>query len=115
LGSLLPLDRPFVRFAWRASPPADAVDVVGIERPPKKGRQAIVGWGDREAMSRSLKKGPYVDQRLLAKVERQDTGHREPIKTWSRDSTIVPEMIGFTFLVHNGPHFMTCFVTEHLI
>ena len=66
-------------------------------------------------MRRSVKKGPYVDQRLLAKVERQDTGHREPIKTWSRDSTIVPEMIGFTFLVHNGRQFTKCFVTEDMI
>ena len=47
------------------------------------------------AMSRSLKKGPYVDERLLAKVEQQQrTGNREPIKTWSRDCTIVPDFIG---------------------
>src|SRR5438045_911141 len=51
-------------------------------------------------MSRSLKKGPYVDVRLLAKVER--VGTREPIKTWARDCTIVPEFVGATFLAHNG-------------
>jgi small subunit ribosomal protein S19 len=67
-------------------------------------------------MSRSLKKGPYLDERLLAKVERQQrTGHREPIKTWSRDSTIVPDFIGFTFLIHNGKQFAKLFVTEDMI
>ena len=64
-------------------------------------------------MSRSLKKGPYVDQRLLAKVERQ--GSREAIKTWSRDCTIVPEFIGHTFLIHNGRQFTKLFVTEDMV
>ena len=66
-------------------------------------------------MSRSLKKGPYVDERLLAKVERQATGHREPIKTWARDCTILPEFIGSTFLVHNGKTFHTVYVTEDMV
>jgi small subunit ribosomal protein S19 len=67
-------------------------------------------------MSRSLKKGPYVDAKLLAKVERQQsTGHREPIKTWARDCTIVPDFIGHTFLVHNGRQFMRLFVTEDMV
>jgi small subunit ribosomal protein S19 len=66
-------------------------------------------------MSRSLKKGPYVDHRLLAKVERQSTGVREPIKTWSRDCTIVPEFIGHTFLIHNGRQFAKLFVTEDMV
>jgi small subunit ribosomal protein S19 len=67
-------------------------------------------------MSRSMKKGPYVDERLLKKVERaQRTGNREPIKTWSRDCTIVPEFIGVTFLVHNGRQFTRCYVTEDTI
>ena len=67
-------------------------------------------------MSRSLKKGPYVDERLLAKVERsQRTGSREPIKTWSRDCTIVPEFIGATFLVHNGKTFHKVYVTEDMV
>ena len=58
-------------------------------------------------MSRSLKKGPYVDERLLAKVERnQRTSNREPLKTWSRDCTIVPEFVGQTFLIHNGRQFI---------
>ena len=64
-------------------------------------------------MSRSLKKGPYVDVRLLAKVER--VGTREPIKTWSRDCTIVPDFVGQTFLVHNGRQFMKLFVTEDMV
>jgi small subunit ribosomal protein S19 len=64
-------------------------------------------------MSRSLKKGPYVDLRLLAKVEKR--GNREPIKTWSRDCTIVPDFIGNTFLVHNGRQFIKLFVTEDMI
>jgi small subunit ribosomal protein S19 len=66
-------------------------------------------------MSRSVRKGPYVDQRLLAKVERQGSGHREPLKTWSRDCTIVPDFIGHTFLVHNGRMFIKLFVTEDMV
>ena len=67
-------------------------------------------------MSRSLKKGPHVDPRLLAKVERQQsTGSREPLKTWARDCTIVPEFVGQTFLVHNGKQFMRVYVTEDMV
>jgi len=67
-------------------------------------------------MSRSLKKGPHVDARLLHKVEiGVATGHREPIKTWSRDCTIVPEFVGATFLVHNGKQHTRVFVTEDMV
>jgi small subunit ribosomal protein S19 len=67
-------------------------------------------------MSRSLKKGPYVDLRLLEKVERQQgKGSREPLKTWARDCTIVPDFIGQTFLIHNGRQFMKLFVTEDMV
>jgi small subunit ribosomal protein S19 len=67
-------------------------------------------------MSRSLRKGPYVDLRLLARVERQkSTGHREPLKTWSRDCTIVPEFIDHHFLIHNGRQFMKLFVTDDMV
>ena len=67
-------------------------------------------------MSRSLKKGPYVDPRLMAKVDKQQrTGGREPLKTWARDCTIVPEFIGLTFLIHNGRQFMRLYVTEDMI
>ena len=67
-------------------------------------------------MGRSLRKGPYVDHRLLVRVERQSaTGHREPLKTWSRDCTIVPDFIGHNFLVHNGRQFIKLFVTEDMV
>jgi small subunit ribosomal protein S19 len=66
-------------------------------------------------MSRSLKKGPYVDLRLLTKVEKQTGVVKEPIKTWSRDCTIVPEFIGATFLVHNGKSFLKVYVTEEMV
>jgi small subunit ribosomal protein S19 len=65
-------------------------------------------------MSRSLKKGPHVDLRLLAKVEKQGKA-REPIKTWSRDCTIVPEFISATFLIHNGRQFVKLYVTEDMV
>jgi small subunit ribosomal protein S19 len=67
-------------------------------------------------MGRSLKKGPYVNERLLGKVEKQQrTGSREPIKTWARDCTIVPDFIGHTFMVHNGKNFIKLFVTEDMV
>jgi small subunit ribosomal protein S19 len=67
-------------------------------------------------MSRSSKKGPYFDERLLAKVERQArTGNREPLKTWARDCTIVPDFVGHTFLVHNGKLFIKLYVTEDMV
>ncbi len=66
-------------------------------------------------MSRSLKKGPYVDERLLKKVARLKAGDRTVIKTWSRDCTIIPEMIGFTFGVHNGKVHIPVLVTEDMV
>ncbi|MBI2808144.1 MAG: 30S ribosomal protein S19 [Planctomycetes bacterium] len=67
-------------------------------------------------MGRSIKKGPYVDERLLGKVEKQQrSGSREPIKTWARDCTVVPDFIGHTFMVHNGKNFMKLFVTEDMV
>ena len=67
-------------------------------------------------MGRSLKKGPYVDEKLLAKVtKRVDLGSREPIKTWARRCTIIPEFVGFTFMVHNGKVFNKVFVTEDMV
>jgi small subunit ribosomal protein S19 len=65
-------------------------------------------------MSRSLKKGPYVDLRLLAKVEKQGL-NKEPIKTWSRDCTIIPDFVACTFLVHNGKSFLKVYVTEDMV
>jgi len=65
-------------------------------------------------MSRSIKKGPYVDERLHAKVMKQGA-NKEPIKTWSRDCTIIPDFIGATFLVHNGKAFLKVYCTEDMI
>jgi small subunit ribosomal protein S19 len=67
-------------------------------------------------MGRSLKKGPYVDEKVLQKVGKQiDSGSREPIKTWARRCTIIPEFVGVTFLVHNGKTFNKVFVTEDMV
>lgn len=66
-------------------------------------------------MSRSLKKGPYVDPRLIAKIGRIPAGAKTVIKTWSRDSVISPEMLGHTFGVHNGKDFIPVFVTENMV
>lgn len=67
-------------------------------------------------MSRSLKKGPYVDERLFHKVEKQvAAGRREPIKTWARRCTIVPEFVGQTFKVHNGRSFLEVYITEDMV
>ena len=67
-------------------------------------------------MARSLKKGPYVFERLLKKVEKlNETGKKEVIKTWSRRSTIYPAFIGHTFAVHNGKEFIPVYVTEDMV
>ena len=67
-------------------------------------------------MSRSLKKGPFVDEKLYRKVERQNNERRRTaIKTWARACTIVPEFVGHTFQVHNGRHFTDVFVTEDMV
>ena len=66
-------------------------------------------------MSRSLKKGPYVDEKLLKKVGKLRAGDKTIIKTWARACTIVPEMIGFTFGVHNGKVHVPVFITEDMI
>ena len=67
-------------------------------------------------MARSLKKGPFVDRKLLIKVEKiNDGGKKTVIKTWSRRSMIIPEMIGLTFAVHNGKKFVPVYVTEYML
>ena len=67
-------------------------------------------------MSRSLKKGPFVDEKLYRKVEAMAASSgKSPIKTWARACTIVPEFVGFTFLVHNGRQFNEVFVTEDMV
>jgi small subunit ribosomal protein S19 len=64
-------------------------------------------------MSRSLKKGPFIDPKLQKKVEAAKRGDK--IKTWSRDSAISPEMVGITFMVHNGKTFIDVYVTENMV
>ena len=67
-------------------------------------------------MARSIKKGPFVDEHLLKKVEQaQESGSRKVIKTWSRRSDIIPEMVGVTFAVHNGKKFIPVYVSENMV
>jgi len=66
-------------------------------------------------MARSLKKGPYVDEKLLKKISRLKPEGKEVIKTWARECSIAPEMIGFTFGVHNGKDFIIVKVTEYMV
>ncbi len=67
-------------------------------------------------MSRSLKKGPYVNPKLLRKVLRQkESGDKTPIQTWARACTVVPEMVGHNFRVHNGKAFWPVFITEDMV
>jgi small subunit ribosomal protein S19 len=67
-------------------------------------------------VARSLKKGPFIDGHLLNKiVDAQKTGSKKVIKTWSRRSTILPEMVGLTITVHNGKKFVPVFVTENMV
>ena len=67
-------------------------------------------------MARSLKKGPFVDESLMKKVQvMNESGKKEVIKTWSRRSTIYPEFIGHTFAVHNGKDFIPVYVTEDMV
>ncbi len=67
-------------------------------------------------MSRSLKKGPFVNAKLYAKVEKLDAANKkEPVKTWARACTVVPEFVGHTFLVHNGKAHVKVFITEEMV
>jgi small subunit ribosomal protein S19 len=67
-------------------------------------------------MPRSLKKGPFIDDHLLKKVARSvETADRTVIKTWSRRSTIIPEMVGMTIAVHNGKKFIPIYITENMV
>ena len=66
-------------------------------------------------MSRSLKKGPFVDDSLIKKIKNLKIGDKTVIRTWSRSSTITPEMVGFNFEVHNGRNFTKIFVIEDMV
>lgn len=67
-------------------------------------------------MGRSVKKGPYISDKLMKKVEKLDKdGRRDPIKTWSRRCMVIPEFVNHTFLVHNGRNHVRVFVTEDMV
>ena len=66
-------------------------------------------------MSRSLKKGPYIDDRLIKKIAKLNTGDKTVIKTWSRDSSITPEMVGFNIGVHNGKEHIATIIVEEMV
>ena len=66
-------------------------------------------------MARSIKKGPYIEESLMRKVEKTESGSHKVIKTWSRRSTIHPDFVGLTFAVHNGKKFIPVFVTENMV
>jgi small subunit ribosomal protein S19 len=67
-------------------------------------------------MGRSLKKGPFVEDKLLLKIDAMNaTGQKRPIKTWSRRSMVTPEFVGHNFLVHNGKEFTSVFITENMV
>lgn len=66
-------------------------------------------------MTRSLKKGPYIDQKLLKKISKLQKGDKTIIKTWNRAATIIPEMIGFTFGVYNGKQHIPVYITEEMV
>lgn len=66
-------------------------------------------------MARSLKKGPFCDPKLLKKIKKLKPGEKKIIKTWSRDSTIFPEMVGYTIGVHNGKEHVPIFITEEMV
>ena len=67
-------------------------------------------------MSRSVKKGPFVDQHLVEKIKKMaKTGDKKPIKTWSRRSVVMPDFVGYTMLIHNGRKFIPVFITENMV
>lgn len=67
-------------------------------------------------MARSIKKGPYVEDCLLRKVEKMNaSGRKQPIKTWSRRSMVLPEFVGHTFAIHNGKQHIPIFITENMV
>src|SRR5215468_3054199 len=89
---------------------------VGLRRCGMPSGGVCAAWRNKGAMARSLKKGPFVDDHLREKVEGLNTrNEKKVVKTWSRRSTIVPDMIGHTIAVHNGKKFIPVYVTEQMI
>src|SRR5215470_5043253 len=92
------------------------VRCAGLRRCATPSGGGCAAWRNKEAMARSLKKGPFVDGHLREKVEGLNArNEKKVVKTWSRRSTIVPEMIGHTIAVHNGKKFIPVYVTEQMI
>src|SRR4029078_12487352 len=88
----------------------------GLEDAPQQESRTTHRPAETEVMGRSLKKGPFVDTHLLEKVEVMNRGaEKKVIKTWSRRSTVVPEMVGHTLAVHNGRKFIPVYVTENMV
>src|SRR5215468_9256484 len=104
----------FARFARsRTVFPGRCVD---LRRCGTPSGGVCAAWRNNEAMARSTKKGPFVDGHLREKVEALNTrNEKKVVKTWSRRSTIVPDMIGHTIAVHNGKKFIPVYVTEQMI
>src|ERR1700726_447085 len=95
---------------------ASPVRYAGSKRCGERNGSACAAWRNKESMARSLKKGPFVDGHLREKVEGLNTrNEKKVVKTWSRRSTIVPDMIGHTIAVHNGKKFIPVYVTEQMI
>jgi small subunit ribosomal protein S19 len=101
----------------------NVLKLLGAKKPvalkQEKGKNILINLYSEEElknnMSRSLKKGPYIDEKLLKKVKKIKPGEKAVIKTWARASTISPEMIGFTFGVHNGKIHVPVFITEDMV
>jgi small subunit ribosomal protein S19 len=66
-------------------------------------------------MSRSVKKGPYIDTKLLKKIQSNSPNNKKVIKTWARNCVIVPEFVGHTLAIHNGKKFFSVFISEHMV
>jgi len=67
-------------------------------------------------LGRSVRKGPFVDEKLLKKVQKlKESGEKKVVKTWSRRSTIIPDFVGFTFAIHNGRKFIPVYITENMV
>src|SRR5580692_6361589 len=95
---------------------ASRVRFVDSARCAARSGSSSAGWRNRELMPRSLKKGPFIDDHLRVKVEAlNERNEKKVIKTWSRRSTILPDMIGHTIAVHNGKKFIPVYITEQMV
>lgn len=86
-----------------------------VKKQEKERKQINLSLREGNNMSRSLKKGPYVDEKLLKKVQARKKGDKTPIRTWARSCVIIPEMVGFIFEVHNGKEFIAVNAREDMV